>query len=318
MVYSWAQSAHPTKNDSLSGLRFYERFSIIQMHNLSKLIDVATLLNLLGANAARFDIQALGECESTNSLLLKELETKEFAPHKIRVLTADLQTKGRGTRGRFWHSSPDNSLVFSVAFRFDNFEQISGLSLVIGLAVLQAFENLGIFGGKLKWANDLLFNNQKLGGILIELISHVNTHQNAHQNPHEHNEVSAIIGIGLNLKTPPNIDFHSPKALRAASLADICGEQNLPDRHVLLAALLTDLAAHCDEFVANGFSPFVLRWQTKNAWQNEEVELLLHNQTGKTGKCVGVDETGALLLATKNGIERIISGDVSLRKIGQE
>ncbi|MBP8162925.1 MAG: biotin--[acetyl-CoA-carboxylase] ligase, partial [Propionivibrio sp.] len=133
----------------------------------ARLIEPARLQALLGDASGRFDVDSLAECASTNTELLVHAE--RGAPSGS-VLVADRQTAGRGSRGRSWLASPEASLTFSVLWRFEGgLERMSGLSLAVGVAVVEALEACGAAGVKLKWPNDILHQDAKLGGILVEL-----------------------------------------------------------------------------------------------------------------------------------------------------
>ncbi|MQY52206.1 biotin--[acetyl-CoA-carboxylase] ligase [Rhodocyclus tenuis] len=263
------------------------------------LIDPVRLSALLGAGRGRFDVVALPECDSTNAVLLQQSAS---APSG-RVIVADRQTAGRGRRGRVWHSAPADTLTFSLLWRLANEPaRIAGLSLAVGVAVAQALEHCGVAGVALKWPNDVLLGASgagKLGGILIELAS-------------DRAATAAIIGIGLNLHQPPAADGFG---LPAAAL-DAAGP--VPERHVLLAALLDALACTLDRFVAGGFAAVRDDWQSRHVWQERPVRLLGDSTTTDSavveGRCLGADSDGALLLALPDGrIERYLVGDVSLR-----
>ena len=132
-----------------------------------RLIEPARLRTLLGAAAGRFDVDSLAECASTNTELLARAE--RGAPSGS-VLVADRQTAGRGSRGRTWQSSPGASLTFSLLWRFtDGVHGLAGLSLAVGVAVIRALAACGAHGVMLKWPNDILLDEAKLGGILVEL-----------------------------------------------------------------------------------------------------------------------------------------------------
>ena len=121
------------------------------------LIDPVLLKTRLGNQAGRFDVDALDECDSTNSELLRRAEGG--APSGS-VVVADRQSAGRGRRGRNWLSSPESSLTFSLLWRFSgNASTLSGLSLAVGVALAQAMENLGAQGVCLKWPNDVLLRS---------------------------------------------------------------------------------------------------------------------------------------------------------------
>ncbi len=262
----------------------------------SLLLAPARLQALLGEARGRFDVDALAECESTNSLLLERAE--QGAPSGS-VIVADRQTAGRGSRGRSWLSTPESSLTFSVLWRFErSIEHLSGLSLAVGVAVINALEACGASGVTLKWPNDILYDDAKLGGILVEMLS-------------EDDATLAIVGIGLNLSLPENSwsgdDFALPPAALDEMLLD------MPDRHALLAELLIELAHVFDIFAGGGFAALRDQWHARHAWQKRPVSLQRDGKVLKEGICHGADIDGALLLKTDAGIERCLSGDVSLR-----
>ena len=262
----------------------------------SLLIDPIRLQSMLGNASGRFDVDSLAECQSTNTLLLERAE--QGAPAGS-VIVADRQTAGRGSRGRRWLASPESSLTFSVLWRFGSgVEKLSGLSLAVGVAVASALEACGAKGIALKWPNDILHRDAKLGGILVEL-----------QN--EPDSALAVIGIGLNLRLPETIGDNQHFALPPAALEKILSP--LPERHALLAQLLIELANVFDRFTKSGFTAVRDQWQTRNAWQNRPIHLLRDGQVEKTGLCLGADADGALLVQTTAGVERCLSGDLSLR-----
>ena len=267
-------------------------------NSTSLLIDPARLSPLLGEAAKRFNVIALTECESTNTLLM---DRAADGAGSGTVLVTDRQTAGRGSRGRQWMASPESSLTFSVLWAFPGgLDRLSGLSLAVGVAVVRALENCGASGVRLKWPNDILHGHAKLGGILVEL----------HAEP---DSAKAVIGIGLNLRLPETIGEPSAAALPAAALEQIV--PTLPERHVLFAQLLAELAAAFDSFACGGFAALQDAWHARHAWQDKPVRLLRDGRVEKEGICAGADADGALLVRTNDGIERCLSGDVSLRPI---
>jgi BirA family biotin operon repressor/biotin-[acetyl-CoA-carboxylase] ligase len=278
----------------------------------SPLIDPGRLQALLGIASGRFDVDALSECESTSSLLLDR--ATHGAPAGS-VIVADRQSAGRGRRGRNWVSSPEASLTFSVLWRFDScVERLAGLSLAVGVAVARALEACGASGIALKWPNDILFVEDgcyaKLGGILVEL-------QMERQG--DRHSMLAVIGIGLNLLMPDasglvrecKNDSLPVAGQPVASLAQALSP--LPDRHDLLAQILIELAAVLDGFSTGGFAALRDEWLARNAWQDSPVQLLRDGVIEKDGICRGADADGALLVETGAGLERCLSGDLSLR-----
>jgi len=255
------------------------------------LIDPARLQTRLSPVAGRFDVDSLEQCESTNSVLLDR--AGQGAPSGT-VLVADRQSAGRGRRGRSWLSSPESSLTFSLLWRFDGpATRLSGLSLAVGVAVARGLEALGVEGIGLKWPNDVLLSGGKLAGILVELAS-------------ERRGTQAVIGIGLNLR-PPEETLPQP----VAGLTDVL--PCLPDREQILAELLIALTDVLDRFAADGFAALQADWQQRHAWQGRQVSVLLGDPGEVSGRCFGADRDGALLIETSVGLQRFLSGDLTLR-----
>lgn len=260
------------------------------------LIDPILLKSRLGLLAGRFDVDSLAVCDSTNSELMRRAESGAPAG---TVIVADSQTAGRGRRGRSWLSAPEASLTFSLLWRFNGpLARLSGLSLAVGVGLAQGLEHLGAQGICLKWPNDVLLrdgaNFSKLAGILVELTS-------------DRRGAQAIIGIGLNLQ-PPIGELPQPAAGLSQSLSAAV------DRHVVLAAILSELHEALEIFSAQGFSGVKANWQTRHAWQDDLVEILGEDAPPLRGRCLGADDDGALLLEVGGVIERIYAGDVSLRR----
>ena len=260
------------------------------------LIDPALLKSRLGILAGRFDVDALATCDSTNSELMRRAENGAPAG---TVIVADRQTAGRGRRGRHWLSEPEASLTFSLLWRFSApLARLSGLSLAVGVGLAAGLENIGASGICLKWPNDVLRrdaqNYAKLAGILVELSS-------------DRRGTQAIIGIGLNL-LPPQGEL--PQAVAGLNQA-LSGR---PERYAVLAAILLELHRVLETFAVDGFSGLQMEWQQRHAWQGDIVKILGEDTVPLVGRCLGADDDGALLLETAAGVERIFSGDVSLRR----
>lgn len=254
-------------------------------------IAVAEIAARLGPAAHRYHIDVLPRCPSTNAVVLGRAEAG--APSGT-VVIAEEQTAGRGRRGRTWFANPGDSLTFSLLWRFAPGTVPAGLSLAVGVAVSRALEAIGAGETELKWPNDILKQGRKLGGILIELVAHA---------PH-----SAVIGIGVNLRIPVGM----PEDVRSASAAIGAPDEAL-DANQVLAALLGALLATLDTFAAGGFAAIRGEWLARHAFQDAPVRLSSDFAPPVEGVCRGVDTDGALLLEVDGRVERILSGEVSLR-----
>ncbi len=249
-------------------------------------LTTETLVRLLGANANRFDIDILESCDSTNSALMARAEGGAASG---TVIVARHQVAGRGRRGRTWISAAGDSLTFSLLWRLANGQAPAGLSLAAGVAVARAVSKYS--ATKLKWPNDILLGEQKLGGILVELVPGATN--------------TAVIGVGINLRLPEAM----PEELRNHSAAlpiNCSGEE-------VLANILAELLQVLEQFSADGFESIRDEWVTYHAHQGKPVQLLTDFAPPRHGICRGVDVDGALLLEADGVVERILSGEISLR-----
>jgi len=258
------------------------------------LIDRERLLNALGGEADLFDLDLRVQCDSSNTVLMAAAPRDDA---RVAVLVCDRQTAGRGRRGRPWLAWPGSSLTFSARWRFDADAPVpAGLSLVAGLAVVQALEALQVPSLELKWPNDIQIHGKKLGGILVEL-SRAGRH------------LDAVIGIGLNLRFPP--DTGVPDRPDVVALADVVDAPPSPER--LLAAILIRLRHLLETYAQAGFAPFVNAWNQRNAYADLPV-VLTGEAESLDGLCLGVDGDGALQVRTETGVRRVLAGDISLRR----
>ncbi len=236
-------------------------------------------------------VEVVHETGSTNADLL----ARAASLTEPLLLVAEHQTAGRGRAGRSWLSSPEGSLTFSLAWRFEGGPQaLIGLPLAIGVALAETLAGLGV-QVQLKWPNDVLKDGDKLAGILVETQSAPG------------GGIWAVTGIGLNLLMPDEME-----ARLGRSAAGVPWLARM-ERDALVAALLDGLAAALREFAARGFAAFSARWNLRHAWQGETVVLLDAGKVVQEGLAAGVDDSGRLLLDTADGRVPVLAGDVSLR-----
>ena len=245
-------------------------------------------------SATHVAIEVVAETGSTNADLLARIDTLDGPLLRI----AENQTAGRGRAGRSWLSTPGAALMFSLAWRFKGpLHRMTGLPMAVGVALAETIASLGV-PVQIKWPNDLLRDGKKLAGILVETQAARKDGDGA---------VWAVIGVGINLLMPDELEERIGRAVAAAPwLAKM-------DRNELMAALLSRLAAVLAEFDDTGFAPFAERWNLLHAWQGQDVVILDHGQVLQQGRAAGVDAIGRLMLDTRHGRVEVLSGDVSLR-----
>lgn len=260
-------------------------------------IDQSRVMAALGDKAGIFELEVVESTGSTNSLLLQK--AVQGAPHGSCVVT-ELQTAGRGRRGREWHANLGGSLTFSLLWRFNQGAgYLSGLSLAVGVALMRALEQSGVTGAGLKWPNDVLHQHRKLAGILIEL-------QGDMLGPS-----AAVIGIGLNLKLTDKVLDRIDQAV--VDIHSITGA--VPERNLVLARLLTHLAGVLGEFEEGGFSRLRSEWRGHHVYHEKPVRLMMPDGSQHDGRLLDVAEDGALLVDTAAGRKRFTSGEISLRGV---
>lgn len=264
-------------------------------------LDKGQVNSLLADNAGDFHLEIMDSAPSSNTLLLQR--ASQGAPSGS-VLAVELQTLGRGRQGRPWHSGLGNALTFSLLWRFDcGLSGLAGLSLATGLALMRALKSLDVNGASLKWPNDILGPNGKIAGILVEA-------QGEMLGPS-----AVVIGIGINLSLPLQVSRHVDQA--ASDLSQLVNV--LPDRNLLLAVMLRELARVLRQFSAGGFAVLREEWESCHCYQNQPVQLLLPDGNRVRGIVRGVNQDGALSVeieSTANGPSQMRifhSGEISLR-----
>lgn len=259
-------------------------------------LDAAKVREAMGDASRVLALEILDQAESTNSLLMERCGAGE--PHG-RVLAAELQSAGRGRRGRSWHSGLGEGLTFSLLWRFPSGPAtLAGLSLAVGVALARACDALGVPGVRLKWPNDVVHGSGKLAGTLIEV-------QGEMQGPSV-----AVIGIGINLRLAAESRARIDQPV--ADLASLAPE--LPARSRVLGVVLDHVAQMLSAFEAGGFAAQREEWTRRHAFQDRKVAVLLPGGGALEGVARGVEEDGSLLLQTPSGTRRLFGGEVSLRE----
>ncbi|MCP4302923.1 MAG: biotin--[acetyl-CoA-carboxylase] ligase [Gammaproteobacteria bacterium] len=249
------------------------------------------------------ELEVFAAIGSTNSYLMQQPGP---APGKMRVAATDNQTAGRGRHGRTWQSPPGSGLCLSMAYTFASSpENLPALTLAIGLGVIETLRDLDVNGVQLKWPNDLIVIDGKLGGILTE----------AQSGPG--GAMTVVSGIGLNIDLAERMDFgqETNGALRIVDLKSHVGQ--LPGRNQIAASIVSGLSRTFVDYEAGGFSLFADQWP-ENDWLLGRELTIDSPQQVITGIGAGIANDGALLVDTlSGGIHRVTSGSVVVAAIGE-
>lgn len=258
---------------------------------------LASPLSLLDAqeisrktSPAHWSVHLYDEIDSTNAEALRLVASETPAPF---LVLAERQSAGRGRRGRAWSSPFAQNIYYSLVLRVDGgMRQLEGLSLVVGLAVRQALLGVGVQAG-LKWPNDVLVENRKVAGILLELVG----------DPADVCHV--VLGIGI------NVNMQHAEIDQAWTSLRLEGGQQV-DRNALVASLSDSLQDYLERHRAHGFADLQAEWEKAHLWQGRAVSLVAGSSSTE-GTVLGIDRQGALRLSV-DGIEKSFSGgELSLR-----
>ncbi|MDA0692442.1 MAG: biotin--[acetyl-CoA-carboxylase] ligase [Nitrospinae bacterium] len=240
-------------------------------------------------------ILVFDEIDSTNDLAQKYLE--EGALEGL-VLIAESQTRGRGRMGRSWVSPPGTGIYMSVLLKPQiQPQRLPQLTLLAGLASVQAINEFSSQKVQLKWPNDILLNGKKLCGILSEY------------HATQSGESAVIIGIGVNVNHSRN-DF--PEDLRPIATSLMIETGSPVDRQALATAIIRHLDQEYDAYLQNRSPDVINKWANHSDMFGKKISVT----KGKSvihGTALGLDSEGRLLMRTKSGEEIAFdSGEVSL------
>ena len=259
------------------------------------------LSKLTSSNLEKLEV--FSRVASTNTYLLAQPAPQAG---RFRIAIADYQTSGRGRHYRRWISAPGSGLCLSMSYTFARMpEQLPALTLTVGVAVAESLHLLGVEGIRLKWPNDIVALDGKLGGILTEV----------RPGSESGDGVTVVVGLGLNVHVRDQIDFgeDSDWAHRAVDLNSIMDA--LPDREFLAATIIEHLYDSMVKFEAQGLVS--KDWQQHDWLLGREVTVDMPDKQ-ITGTAAGVAEDGALLIDTGSGQQRVISGSIVMAGGGEQ
>ncbi len=241
----------------------------------------------------KYTLHVVTSIHSTNRYL------KELPPgNTIDICCAEEQTAGRGRFGRNWQSPFGENIYCSSRWSFHgDLNKLSGLSLVVSLAALATIKQIHPSDEfKIKWPNDLYWQDKKICGSLIEIIAESN------------GNALIIIGIGLNVNSDHNAKLAEDRPWSSLYQITKCHY----DRNELTALLLCHLERYLARFNDTGFSAFMTEWKQSDYLFGKYIEV---NQALGciSGTSMGVNDEGLLKVEDPSGMTHIISsGDASL------
>ena len=263
---------------------------IVKSNGLS---NEAIRANMAGSPASELRIEVEPEIDSTNAALKRRAVSEDI--HGL-ALFAEAQTAGRGRLGRPWVSPPKSNIYMSLGWRTDLEPlELAGLSLAVGCAIAEGLEGDLALDLKLKWPNDLYLGGKKCGGVLIDLV------QSANQ------DWIIVVGVGLNVAMSESggTDIDQP-------WTDLGSHTNIPVvRNELAGRLLEALVPLLSSRQVGAFSQWQSCWARRDLMAGHQISV---QQGGHaiSGRAEGVDVSGALQVATRDGLVVVQSGEASM------
>lgn len=232
--------------------------------------------------------------DSTNAEALRLLPAAQLLPFYV---LAERQTSGRGRRGRSWASPFGENLYYSLVVRIEGgMRQLEGMSLAVGLALLQVIRGFGVTAAGLKWPNDVLVGERKLAGILLELTG----------DPADVCHVVIGIGLNVNMLAAKTGDIDQPWTSMCAELG--CSL----NRNELVCELNKQLSHYLEIQLHAGFAALQDEWQASHLWQERMVSITAGGEPVE-GRVLGVDRSGAIRLCVDGAEQSFSGGEISLR-----
>ncbi len=257
------------------------------MFNLEN-FDIKLDTDYIGRNFIYSD-----EVDSTNSVLMEKANKINI---NGTVLLAEKQSKGKGRKDRVWYSAKGSNLTFSILLTNNKLfgKKFNMINFGTSLAVALSIENLFQIRTELKWPNDVLIGAKKVAGILLESSSTGNKIERL------------VIGIGINVNQTL---FQGEFKIEPTSLKNVLNE-NI-DRERLLAEILNNFEEMLNRVEKNP-AEMMRDWKSRCRLIGEKIAVI-DDEKIKYGIFDDIDDDGFLLLKTKDRIEKIHFGDVSLQ-----
>ena len=253
----------------------------------------AALNAVVAAHPSLAHAEVFESLPSTNTYLL---DAEPPAPGRAHAVLAVHQTAGRGRHGRRWVAPEASGLCLSVAFHYDSApEHPAALTLALGVAALEALESLGLGDVMLKWPNDLVWQDRKLGGILTESTS---TGSGLH----------LVTGIGINFRLPDGFSLDASAAPWARGVVDLATARVGFDLPTLAATVLDRFVTTLDHY-GPGLLAHTIEQVNAHHWLWERAATL----DGEAVRCGAVQSDGRLqVFDALTGAERLVdSGELT-------
>ncbi len=245
-------------------------------------------VGLIASRKLKYGIYYANVCTSTQDLA--DILAKGGAPEGTITLCEEM-SKGRGRLGREWIAGR-GGLWFTLVLRPQQIKALQLVPLMASICVAEAINEVLNLDPKVKWPNDVLINERKVAGILVE------------GRIEAHGVIYLLVGVGV------NVNNSLPESLRdyAISLRDLIGYP-IP-RTPLLKKVLELIDKYYAYLIASDIEQIINRWRKLNSTIGRKVRVHLINDVIIEGLAKDVDLDGSLYIETERGLIKVLSGDV--------
>jgi len=282
------------RNIKEMGLSIKEENNCYRLDTPLELLDESILYSHLKQlnNHKNIEISVDEILESTSD----KFNPYDIDDKSIKVSIAEYQSFGRGRENRQWFSPFGSGICFSIFQEIPKIKSPIGLSVYLGVKILDCLENLGLKSIKVKWPNDFYFNNKKLGGLLIEL------NQNSSDN------LVATVGLGINYRLPSNHKWDDTLLHSATDIHSIKGDIEI-GRNFLTSKLINLVINSLDSFNDKSLKDLQLVWCDLDMLFGKQLKIQVGDDIYQ-GVDSGIDSQGQLILDDNGISKKVISGHI--------
>ena len=258
------------------------------------LLDADRIKKDLVTNWLGRNLLILAEASSTNAVALSSISQQQSGS----VILAETQKEGRGRLSRSW-ASPPGGIWMSLVLRQDiPLSRVYRINMAASVSICRAISRQLGLQAAIKWPNDILIQEQKVCGILMELGAQVDRLD------------YAVVGVGLNAN---NDTAAFPSQWRSTSLAAELGRSI--DRCALIAAILNEMERALDDMESQEIYE---EWRSRSLTLGKRVRIC-SAEGDLIGQVLDLDQDGALILKQGGDRRRILAGDcIHLRPEGAD
>ena len=276
------------------GLMITHNNGLYTLKNKLKILDKSIIYNHLELLNSDIDIElSIKDFVNTTT---EEFDPREIKSNELKISIAEFQKQGRGRQNRKWFS-PFGAGISSSIFKHlsKNINPI-GLSLYLGIRIIDALDEIGFHGIKLKWPNDLYYKDKKLGGILVDI--------------YQNSDLDSVIslGIGINYCLPDNKNFNFDTEKTPIDLCSIIKDENI-DRSTVAGHLLKRVIENLNSFNENSLKDEQERWKDIDYLYAKTITIEVVDKQ-ITGINRGITSDGELILEVDSKRIKIITGHI--------